>query len=446
MHDENDNNFDEQSEERKVGKKEKNYARVRTTTGYCVVLNGETGEHFHCTDDEVRKAFLLYAIGKLTMENTAIEMGWTRRQFYALKTSFNITKDTVLPFTPEYIDVNDVNDLVEEIRIFKKQVAIKRIKYSKDRDQKREINRMNKTKFWFDEVLEKIEPIPQGPIFITPNYDKSEPDLQYKVDISDIHNGLKVDSVFNQNNMEETDRRMRFIADWIIENIPRNRTLLLCDKGDIVHGLIHGSTEKYSDPVVIATSRICMAYRELVKRLLDAGFRIKFGKVNGNHASVEKAKKNRTDEENFGNILPMVLKASFMGDDRFEMLEKVQGLVHTVMVTDWGHGIMLAHGDEAKDTKLVDKALAIMRTEEYEDIKIIEISCGHIHHYKAEQINSVLVEYSEAVCGTDQYASGLGYHQKPAFRVTVYDKNGRVCTRGVIIKSRKEVYREANKV
>ena len=421
------------NEEIKHGEKERKNVRTRTASGY--LIEYEDGE-FHVTDKEVDYAFKLYCIGQLTINQVAWKMEWTRAKMWALKTAFGITKTDPIPFTPEKIDSMTVDEIAEEIRITKKQFALAKFESEKFKDIEKEVKHMNRTKFWFDEVLKQLTPLDIKPINQKIELPKWNDGVQYAINITDVHSGLEVDSIYNHYNVDIMDESFDYIALWIAENCSNNKPILLFDKGDIIHGLIHGSVEKYSSFVVPAMGRVIKAYARLIKFLLDMDYKVIFGKVNGSHSSVEKVKDKRTDEENFGNLVNIALEVAFNEHPNFTILEKVKGETHVVADTVFGYSLLLAHGDECSQAKLAEKAIELSRLLNKE---IIEVLAGHIHHYKAEKFNTVLVEYSEPVCGTDQYSGGKGYNAPKGFRVNTYGEYGRVGTHFVDLRRMMDV-------
>lgn len=373
--------------------------------------------YVEATHEEIRKSFMMYCVGGLTMNQVSLKMGWTRAEFNAIKTAFHITKDAP-PFTPYEIDQLTADEMAELIRIEKKRYSLAKFEQNKHKDIEKEIKRYNQADFWikrFAELInEREERTYQTRTFIKNN------NYEHVIKITDEHSGLKTDNVFNKYNYDIMDKRFNQIAEYIYNNIePCDLKILSC--GDMVHGTIHGSTDKHSDYMIDSAFRITDQYITLFDTLLERGYTITFAKSNGSHSSLEKAKKDRTEEDNLGRYLPYTLERTYRNQSEVNILETYLN-TNMCVVPLFDYAISTMHGDESNIKGLAATANTVSRKI---NKRIISVECGHIHHKKCEEINGVLVNYSNSFCGSDQY--GVNFGDSPAgFTYKVYDKNGEV--------------------
>lgn len=399
------------------GKTERKRKHELTDKGYKIYY---AGTYVEATHEELRRAFMLYCIGKLTIEQVSNTMGWTRAEFYAIKTAFNIVK-TGQPFTPYEIDNLEPEQMAEIMRIEKKRLAKAKFEAEKYRDIEKEIKRHHKADYWIDRFAEKINSR-ENTIYEVSSATTvmGKVGVVNVIKITDIHGGLDTENVFNTYNIEVMHKRFSYVATWIVNHIPVGKLIIL-DTGDMVHGMIHGSVEKHSEYMIDSSFNVTDAYIRLIDTLLAHGYEVEFGKSNGNHSSLESNKKDRVEEENIGRFLPYTLERIYRDDDRVTILPMLTTNNMTV-VHMFDYAICTQHGDEGSMSKLADKALQVSTAL---GVKIIEVQGGHLHHYKAEYINGVLVELTESFCGSDQYAVNKGLVSPYGFRHLTYDSEGK---------------------
>ncbi len=383
-----------------------------TDSGYKVYYKNT---YVVATHEELRKAFMMYCVGGLTMNQVSLELTWTREEFNAIKTAFHITKDAA-PFTPYEIDQMSPDEMAEIVRIEKKRYALSKLAHSSNKDIRKEIDRHNQVDYFAKMVMEGVNSIPCEMFqeFTVENSDN----FNYVVKITDEHAGLTVDSVHNKYNLNIMEDRFCSVYNYIVDIVPKGEVTILSG-GDLVHGLIHGSTEKASTYVITALQEIVGCYRDLILSLINAGYSVKFAKANGSHSSLEKNKMNRTEEENLGRMLPFHLEALFANTDAFTMLKPLDGTNHTPIEIGRDTYALLGHGDEMKNVKAY-AAFANSMT-----FRVTEFLLGHIHHYKAEELDGVLVEHTNSFCGTDQYAGKLGLLGESGFTIIKYNSHGK---------------------
>lgn len=374
--------------------------------------------YFEATHEDIRQALMKYCIGRLTMNQVSLSMKWTRAEFNALKTAFKITKDTP-PFTPYEIDQLSSDEMAEIMRIEKKRYALEKFEANKHKDIEKEIERYNKSDFWLQRVAELVNKSekPDFPVCI---YEQDQEEEVHLIKITDEHAGLLVDSIYNTYNLKVMDYRFEQLCNWIINNIPKGR-VIITSNGDLIHGTIHGSTDKHSTYMIDSFHAVTDCYIKLFKTLVKAGYKITFAKANGSHSSIEKAKQDRTEEDNLGRTLPFILERVFEDWDEVEILLPLKATNLTV-IPIFKYGIMIGHGDEMKMNAFAKNARIVSELVGY---PVKEVHLGHIHHYKCEDIELIKVEYTECFCGPDQYATRLGLHAPYGFNYIKYNPNQR---------------------
>jgi hypothetical protein len=376
--------------------------------------------YVEATHEEIRKSFMMYCVGSLTMNQVSLKMGWTRAEFNAIKTAFHITKDAP-PFTPYEIDRLTADEMAELIRIEKKRYSLAKFEQNKHKDIEKEIKRYNQTDFFVTRLAELFnakEPVQFE--YKEINTNEYEPKV-YSIRNTDIHSGSEISNIYGEYNLEIMKKWFEYELNWIRSNIPKGSKLILTDGGDTTHGKIHGSVEKHGTYVILATIEVMKCYETLIEELLK-DYIVEFAKVNGSHEALEKNPKDRTEEENLGNLILFVLERLFSNYSNFSIRKKLKGLPHVIINIVDNFDVMLDHGD--KQTFKQYSTSANMLNQLGYNIK--EVWLGHLHHYQAEYLNGILVERTEAFTITDQYAAPKGLNSPNGFRVTRYSETGRI--------------------
>lgn len=390
----------------KQGSEEAKPRYEKTEAGYVVYY----GKHkVEISESKLEELLSLYCVAHLTLNQVAVKTGFTRREVYAIKTAFAITKDS-MPFTPDQIDRHTPEELAEKIRIKKLQYALQRYDTNKYADIERRVKEMDKANYWYSELCKRVNKIQPKPYKLNPKLQSEE--AVYVAYIADVHAGLEVDSYFNTYNIDIMHQRFNTLANEIAANC--DGKIYLCDLGDTVHGIIHGSTQKYSTWVTHATTEVIKAYEQLFVTLLELGYEVYFAKVNGNHESIEKTKTDRTEEESFGNFIYDMLKWKYSDQGNLHFIDKVKGLNATI-VPLFNYSTLLIHGDNGS-LKALEEAKVL-----FQSFNVKEINAGHIHQ---RQIQGN-VYYNEAFCGSDQYAGSKFLVSERGTRIVKYTREGR---------------------
>jgi hypothetical protein len=382
--------------------------------GYKIYYGKQQRHNVFITFEDLEEAFNLYCIAHLTLNQVALKMNLTRREFYAIKTAFDITKDS-MPFTPKQIDYYIAEEIAEKCRIKKKQYALTKIEQNKNNDIENRIKQMDTVDFWYKELCKSVNRVkPETYKLINKKLDTNEIYVVYN---TDVHAGLEVDNYFNTYNLDIMNYRFKKLAQGIIENV-NSKTLYIADLGDTVHGIIHGSVQKYSKWVIESTTEVIKEYESLFLTLLQHGYEIYFAKVNGSHESVEKAKDERTEEESFGNFIFDMLKWKYANFKNLHFIPKLKGLNASILPI-FNYSTLIIHGDNNGLSKIKEADRL------FKEYNIIEINAGHLHHRKVEDMNGLNIFYNEPFCGTDQYAGNKLMSSGFGTRLVQYTKEGR---------------------
>lgn len=405
---------DESSSEEKEGKTEYKPKYEEQEKGY-LIHYGRTGRNnVFITFENLEEAFNLYCIAHLTLNQVSLKMNLTRQEFYAIKTAFDITKDS-MPFTPKQIDYYTAEELAEKCRIKKKQYALTKIEENKHKDIEVRIKQMDTTHFWFKEMCTSVNQIVPKAFEIVPTRQNS--DRIYVVYNTDVHAGLTVDNYFNTYNIDIMHDRFRKLAQGIIDVVPVGK-VYITDLGDTIHGIIHGAVQKYSAWVTNCITEAIRGYENLFITLLDNGYEVYFAKVNGSHESIEKVKDERTEEENFGNLIFEMLQWKYAKFQNLHFIPRLKGL-NAAILPIFNYSSLLIHGDNNGLNKLKDSDRL------FKEYSITEINAGHIHHRKVEDFNGLNVYYNEPFCGTDQHAGNGLMSSGFGTRIVRYTPEGR---------------------
>jgi len=396
------------------GKEEPKPKYEENIEGYTVYYGQKQRHEVSISYKDLEEAFNLYCIARLTLNQVSLKMNLSRKEFFAIKTAFDITKDSI-PFTPKQLDYYTADEIAEKCRIKKKQYALTKIEHSKFADIECRVKQMDAIDFWQKQLCESVNQIDAKPYNIVKS--KRNTEELYVAYVADIHSGLEVDNYFNKYNITIMRERFAKLAQSLINNVP-GKTIYIADLGDAIHGIIHGSVQKYGTWVTQAVTEVIKAYESLFLTLITAGYDVTFAKVNGSHESIEKAKQERTEEESFGNIIYEMLAWKYDKFKNIHFIAKLKGLSMAILPL-FDYSILLLHGDNAGVSKLKEADRL------FKEFNVREIAAGHIHHRKVEDYNGLALYHNEAFCGADQYASSGLMNSEFGVRLVQYTKAGR---------------------
>ena len=380
--------------------------------GFYTIFYGKN-KKLKISECDVDKAFKLYTLGNLTMNQVALDIGISRADFYALKTAFSLTKSD-LPFTPEKIDTMSADEIAEQIRIEKKRLALKKFHDAKYQDIEKDNKAFHQLNYYFNLALDKIQAIDARPFDVKRKFVKQ--DERYLVVIADVHAGAISNNRLNKYNFEIMRARFEQLAEHIINLLPPC-DLVIADGGDRIMGLLHGSILRNSEGCVDSVFEVTECYTKLFLTLIKHGFSIEFHSVSGNHDSIFPVKTDRSDDSSFSRIVDWALQLQFKN---FKQVKFVEAIDNMALIQFFDYGVLLLHGDKSK---------RLGRYHRLFKERIIEIIGAHYHSYSASEDDNIPVYRVNSFCGNDEYATGLGLYSEPGVRLITYGKRGRVTDR-----------------
>ncbi|MDD3002078.1 MAG: hypothetical protein PHF29_10025, partial [Candidatus Riflebacteria bacterium] len=402
---------DDKPIEEKEGETERKPKYERTEKGYTVYYG--QNQKVSATVEEIEKAFKLFCIGGMTLNQTALTMGWTRAELYAIKTAFLITKDSI-PLLPETIDSMNADEIAETIRIEKKRTALNKFHSAKYQDIEKDNKTFHQLNYYFNLALEKIQTIDPKPFDVQRKIEeKAEKHLLV---IADIHAGAISNNRLNTYNFEVMRARFEQVAEKIINLLPPCE-LVIADGGDRIMGLLHGSILRNNEGCVDSVFEVTECYTKLFLTLIKHGFTIEFHSISGNHDSIFPVKTDRSDDSSFSRIVDWALQLQFK---HFKQVKFVEAIDNMALIKLFDYGVLLLHGDKSKK---------LGRYQRLFKERIIEIIGAHYHSYSATEDDNIPVYRVNSFCGNDEYATGLGLHSEPGVRLITYGKRGRICDR-----------------
>lgn len=380
--------------------------------GFYTIFYGKN-KKLKISECDVDKAFKLYTLGNLTMNQVALDIGISRAEFYALKTAFSLTKSD-LPFTPEKIDEMTADEIAEQIRIEKKRLALKKFHDAKYQDIEKDNKAFHQLNYYFNLALDKIQAIDARPFDVKRKFVKQ--DERHLVVIADVHAGAISNNRLNKYNFEIMRARFEQVAEKIINLLPPCE-LVIADGGDRLHGLLHGSILRNSEGCVDSVFEVTECYTNLFLTLIKHGFTIEFHSISGNHDSIFPVKTDRSDDSSFARIVDWALQLQFKN---FKQVKFVEAIDNMALIQFFDYGVLLLHGDKSRK---------LGRYQRLFKERIIEIIGAHYHSYSASEDDNIPVYRVNSFCGNDEYATGLGLYSEPGVRLITYGKRGRVTDR-----------------
>jgi len=393
--------------EEKEGETERKPKVERTETGYLIRYGKD--KHVSATVEQIEHAFQLFCIAGLTMNAVALQVGWTRPEFFAIKTAFSITHDSI-PFLPETIDTLSADEIAEKMRIAKKRYALQKLHSTKFADIESEVKRLHKAEFWADEFANKINAIDPKPYTIKPI---KQSDTEYMLIATDFHAGLEVSNFLGEYSIDVMKKRFIDVTEQIVSKLkPCCLTIALL--GDDVHAPPHDSCGKQSLNAVDSIFHLVESLSSMFLTLVQRGFRLRIAHTPGNHDYINRGSA-RVNEESFARFTAWGLRCKF---EHFAQIEFIETTNHMALIPFFDYNVLALHGHQTKKLSNFDKLLR--------KHNLLEIVAGHYHCYRVESMDNVPVFYNNAFCSGDEYAANLGLGSEPGCRLVSYDKKGRV--------------------
>jgi hypothetical protein len=380
--------------------------------GFYTIFYGKN-KKLRISESDVDKAFKLYTLGNLTMNQVALELGITRADFYALKSSFSLTKSD-LPFTPEKIDAMTADEIAEQTRIEKKRFATKKFEQGKFKDIEAENKKFRELEYWFKLAADRLSAI--QPQVFKPMKKTINDNIVRVLTISDIHAGERVDSRWGKFNLDIMRERFKILTEKVINQVEPCE-LTIFSAGDLGAGRIHPSIVKLSDNFLDSLFAVTESIISMIGTLICHGFKIKLMPIMGNHGSADSAHNARVLAENYERMVEWAIKLKLGEVKQFEML---QPHFNMGLIKIHDYSVVCVHGDQGATKQLAD----LERLFRHENVR--EVLAGHLHHQKSEEYCGVTVYHQPSFIGAEHYGIGKGLVSEPGCRLIEYGKEGRL--------------------
>jgi len=384
--------------------------------GYIIRYGRKMRHSVEISEEALQDLLSLYCIAGLTQEQVAMKKNLTRRELNAILSACDVVKSSIA-VTPRQLDELSKEEIAEYYRMQKKKYAMAKYDSLKYKDIEHRVKNMDQKQYWLQLLYDEVNKIDPKKLNVTPYAGKVKGLKIYNVYLTDVHAGLEVKNIFGKYNLQEVSLRIKKLVDHIFQEIPEGSVLNICELGDSIHGIIHGSVKAESAPAIESYTHLIKEYTQMLLTLSEA-YEVGFYKVNGSHESLEKSKTDRTEDENFGVAIYEILKYYMKDVKNLTFNDNIEGM-NVGLVQMFNYSIALIHGDNTGMQKVRD----IDRL--FKSKNIIEVNAGHIHHRKVEDFNGITLFYNEPFCATDQYAAKLLLNSESGVRIVEYTKEGR---------------------
>lgn len=381
--------------------------------GYYLIHYGKN-KTLRIHEKEADKAFKLYTLGGLTMNQVALECGLTRQEFFALKTAFSLTK-TDLPILPERLDKLSPDEIAEELRIEKKRLAVQKFEKGKAEDIESENKKFRQLEYWYKLIADKINKV--NPTIFEPRREITNDGIKRIATISDIHAGTRINSDWGSFSFDIMRNRFKQFTQEIL-NKTEPCELTIFSGGDILAGTIKPSIVKMGDNFIDSIFEATECFINMIGSLILNGYKINLMYIMGNHGAVDSDKTARTLADNYERLILWAIKLKLADVKNFEILETKFNMG---IVKIFDYSVLCTHGDSGSTKQLAD----LERLFRAENVK--EVLAAHLHHQKSEEYCGVTVYHQPSFVGADHYSISKGLVSEPGCRLIEYDRKGRCC-------------------
>ncbi len=368
------------------------------------------GEFIVVTEQVLQNIKRDYTIGRKEIGDICINYILTRKEFFAIKTAFEITHQSI-PFTDNEMNTKTVEDLTDTALLEKKKRYIDLFAKKEISQMKSELIAYKTKEFWVDKVVAKEIKIDSVIKYETDvDHFRQDPDDVVFLPIADVHAGMCIDTKYNKYNLQVMKDRIKKLTYEVVKREGSKNKIVVAFLGDFLHGIIHTSTRLGSENVIDS-------YKALIEALAEMliNFRVNFNtvevlSVNGNHDSLISEKTARTVEDNLGSMIIWNLEALVSGVQFIEQEHKKIG-IHKIFDD---LKICVLHGDEGGD---------LMKKTHHIDSDIKYLYTGHLHH---EKISKHRWFQQPSFCGPDSYSLSKLLLDKPQTNFYVFNESGNI--------------------
>lgn len=361
-------------------------------------------ENVSISEDKLRELMQLYCIGKLSMNKCSRILGLTRSEFFAVKTAFSITKDSI-PFISEDIDSMSVEEMATATNTIKCKLYEKKLEDDKYDNIEKRIKMYDKKNYFTNKLIDAM----------IPHIDKvnefrvhqcGDAHTEGIIQLSDIHFAEVVNLEENQYNMDIAERRLEELFTKAIRLFKKSNvgTINLLFTGDLSNlSLVHMDKKNSEETSrALAITRLFGKLASFVEHMLKQGFAVRLAGILGNESRMTDTF-SAIDEyaaDNYDYILFQLLKAKFGDNCRVKFLNNCDKLQDVVTIN--GKNILLIHGESLKQGQLLKeieslKAIWFNKTGVVLDYTLL----GHIH---SSYISNEFAR-SASMVGANSYSS-----------------------------------------
>lgn len=242
------------------------------------------------------------------------------------------------------------------------------------------------------------------------------------ITLNDLHFGADIKNAFNEYNSDICRERLAEYVDEILEIQARHgsENCFVCANGDLINGAIHrtvamANKENVIEQVMGVSEAISQFLAELGKYFEVVHLVV----VSGNHSRIGENKNDSLMEERLDSIIPFYVKARLQNAHNIFVHDNIDETMTYVNIR--GKNYLQVHGDYDSSEKAIQN-VALMA-----GVPIYAVVCGHLHHFKTEEINNMIVVMSGSFLGCDDYCISKRIISKPSQTVCVCDEDGIKC-------------------
>lgn len=317
----------------------------------------------------------------------------------------------------------DDDSYIQELRNTKHEIRKEKQKMFDERTAlNRELREQSRKESMFEIMKRAIDEYKPLKFDYVPNK-ISHSDNDFIIHLTDIHCGMKTDTIFNKFDIEILSKRLVNYLNEIRELIdifhPENAYVIL--GGDMIHGLIHINTrieskENIANQIMIVSDLVSNFINQLSKI-----FRyVEVHTTAGNHSRVVANKEENTHGDNLDLLIPYVCKKDFINIENVNFVSNYLDYdIATFKVR--GHMVYATHGDKDLVKNIVYNMTKFARKANLQLPDMCYL--GHRHANGLTTVDDVKVIESGSVGGMDTYCIDKRLVGTPEQTITVVSEH-----------------------
>lgn len=317
------------------------------------------------------------------------------------------------------IDNQYSSDLVEQRQELEKE----KVKF---RDERNELNRVLREQARKESMVEVVKRAVDNYSFRKFDYSPSviqDSDNDLIIHLTDLHEGMNIESVFNTFNTNILEQRLNKFLDEIneVKNTYKSQNVFLILGGDLIHGLIHvNSRIESKEDVVEQIMNVSDLVGKFIKALSKIFQNVEVHTTAGNHARSMANKDEAIKKENFDLLVPYICKKDLKDVLNVRIVDNMLDCdIATFSVR--GHMVYATHGDKDNAKSVVNNMTKFARKAK---IPLPDMCyLGHRHTNGLTTVDDVKVIESGCLDGMDSYAIDKRLVGTPEQTITVVTEN-----------------------